>query len=617
MSEWYLLLTPLAVLAVLLLFRFAGCGTILALDDVTFGPGYPGQVAGDSPKGHWRLREASGTVAKNEVGGSPDGTYGKVSSSLPDIPAPHRSPAANPVKLELGLAQQPLLVQTDAASTSVRVQGGFVRVPFDANLNPASFTLEALVFPEWGLNDRGRYYCVLESSGPLASEPGGAKKLGFAIYAGPDDPNDPNSKYHWQLWAGTGTEFKRMGHAPNPATEVFRRPTYIGATFDGTKAFLFLFFPEKDIDQAKVELNAFPYKPAVSGDLLIGITDVNRALFPPLPGPNQMLYPFSGRIGEVAIYDKALGEERIASHVVAALTEDLKYPDEVKKESPEGYWRLVEETGTTADDATGSRDGTYDKAAAPLPEGTAAHRSPAAGPIKLDLGQPTLLDLFPPVAASFPAKSVRVQGGFVKIVSSGPLNPPEFTLEALALPEWGLNARGKYFCVIESSIPGTATPAATKKFGYALYAGPDNPSDPNSPYQWQLWVGTGTAFVRLAEKKPYVDSPKNTGPSVRTEPTYLAVTYTPAKAFLYVYTAGRHFGHVRYELTVTPYKAALATNLDLFAGITGERRALFAPFPGPARLLYPFSGRLEEVAVYSKALPEDRILAHATAAFRT
>ena len=244
---------------------------------------------------------------------------------------------------------------------------------------------------------------------------------------------------------------------------------------------------------------------------------------------------------------------------------------------------------------------------------TPIYHSPAANPIRLDLGQPALLDVFPGGEAG---KSLRVQGGFVRIPSVGPLNPPEFTLEALVSPEWDLNVSGKYYCIIESSATGQQAPAQTKKVGYALYAGPDDPNYPNSPYHYQLWVGTGAAFVRLAEQKPYSKDPaKNPGPRVVPEPTYVAATLEGTQPVLYVYVPGRHFDYVKYELNPAAYSAALAPNLDLFIGITGEFRALFAPFPGPNRRMYPFSGRLAEVAVYDKALKEDRIRLHATAAF--
>ena len=59
--------------------------------------------------------------------------------------------------------------------------------------------------------------------------------------------------------------------------------------------------------------------------------------------------------------------------------------------------------------------------------------------------------------------------------------------------------------------------------------------------------------------------------------------------------------------------------MELWIGISGPRRALFAPFPGPdpgsSGFLYPFNGRIAEVAIYNKIVPLDRIFTHGLAAF--
>ncbi|PYM73165.1 MAG: hypothetical protein DME10_10705, partial [Candidatus Rokuibacteriota bacterium] len=67
MSDWYFLTTPLAVLAVLLLFRFIGCTAFTAGENPTVetkpGPtgdpvaDYPGTVLKDNPVSYWRLQE--------------------------------------------------------------------------------------------------------------------------------------------------------------------------------------------------------------------------------------------------------------------------------------------------------------------------------------------------------------------------------------------------------------------------------------------------------------------------------------------------------------------------------------------------------------------------------
>jgi hypothetical protein len=96
-------------------------------------------------------------------------------------------------------------------------------------------------------------------------------------------------------------------------------------------------------------------------------------------------------------------------------------------------------------------------------------------------------------------------------------------------------------------------------------------------------------------------------------PTYLAATYSATEAFLFVYDENRDWDFVKYELDHQTYKAAGLA--DLFIGISGPtRRALFSP-PGPNQFLYPFNGRLAEVAVYGKVLSEPQIVSHMGSAF--
>src|SRR4029434_9200095 len=66
MTGWYLVLAPLAVLAVLVLFRFIGCASLLDIEDVRYihGPSRPDSaktVLSDNPVSYWRLQEKQGS----------------------------------------------------------------------------------------------------------------------------------------------------------------------------------------------------------------------------------------------------------------------------------------------------------------------------------------------------------------------------------------------------------------------------------------------------------------------------------------------------------------------------------------------------------------------------
>jgi hypothetical protein len=322
MNEWYFFFTPLAALAALLLFRFAGCKfTPPEAAEPTFGIPYHDEVKSDNPAGYWRLNETTGDIANNEITGSLDGNYGQAANPLSEGDPNHRSPAANPIILQLG---QPSLLASDAVATSIKVQGAFVFVQPSGPLNPPEFTLEALVLPEWNLGVLGKYYCVMESSSRIPGQPDSPKIRGYALYAGPDDPNNPNSPYHWQLWVGDGNGFVRLTEKPynepaNPGPVVLAVPTYLAVTFTPSEALLYMYVKDRNFNHIEYELNPAAYQAAVDVELFVGVTDNFRPLFPPFPGPSTVMYPFVGRIQEVAIYAAALEQNRIGSHANAAI----------------------------------------------------------------------------------------------------------------------------------------------------------------------------------------------------------------------------------------------------------------------------------------------------------
>jgi len=329
--DYFLLLTPVVVAIVLVLFRFVGCGA--SISGGSTNDEYDVEVLRDEPISYWRLQEPPGSTTAADAAGLVNGTYGTAPSPLSAGPPAVRSTAVNPTVVQVGLTDLPLLLNKPAgepSETSVRLHGGFVQVPFRGPLNPPEFTLEAVVFPEWDLSNLGKFYCVVESSSPKLADPSLIKKLGYAIYGGPDNPNDPASPYHWQVWVGTGDGFVRWTEKtpyavpvndkgePNPGPAVVPLPTYLAVTYDGATATLFMYTEDRDFDFVKYELNMVPYSAAGLADLFIGISGPSRrALFSP-PGPNQFLYPFHGRMAELAVYDKAVSEDRVVSHIGSA-----------------------------------------------------------------------------------------------------------------------------------------------------------------------------------------------------------------------------------------------------------------------------------------------------------
>ena len=198
MDHWLLVLTLLSVAAMLSCFRFAGC-VLPTYHSAPETPDYGDTVKGEtSLLAYWRLgeppRTGPGGTAADEKGGNP-GTY-----LLADLMAgTQSSETAHPPILQTG---QPGLVVTALPRTSVRVNGGYVSVPYSAVLNPPPTSSSA--WRHWGTR----------SGAPARRISSGAWWPRARI-----DANTDMSTY--ARWVGTGTIY---GQNPPAAA----KPLYIG-----------------------------------------------------------------------------------------------------------------------------------------------------------------------------------------------------------------------------------------------------------------------------------------------------------------------------------------------------------------------------------------------------
>jgi hypothetical protein len=268
------------------------------------------------------------------------------------------------------------------------------------------------------------------------------------------------------------------------------------------------------------------------------------------------------------------------------------YADDVTQDNPIVYYRLQEEPGaTTAADETGHIPAQY---------GIAPSQQ---------LGQASVMQ------SDSTELSVRFNGSFVSTQGQGSLGDlSQFSADVLVHPEWDIANERNFYCVMDYSIfvPGLPTPGPQRNAGFAIYAGPDVPTDPTSPICWQLWIGTGDEFARA---NPIDGSP---GPLVSAEDTYLAVQFGDTTAFLWAFTAGSDVDQVKFPVIRRPYVQATSSdpaNLAFNAGISQNFAALIPPFPGPSGFIYPFVGRIAEVAVYNTMLDGGRIMSHIMNAF--
>jgi Concanavalin A-like lectin/glucanases superfamily len=307
MSMWLVALIPVAVLTTVFFFGFVGC----TLDkegkgrpdrstgEWSPGDGSPGDgspevpavtyadvVKADKPLAYWRLGEGGGQTAVDQVGldvAFPAGLHAGTYNEGTPLPSEGDSASA-PGTLKFGA---PGLITNDPA-TSVDFDGGYVEVPHDGTLNPAQFSLEAWVHPAWEQGDTSFRSVV-------ASYVFGQPQVGFSLGKNEDD------HFEFSLCVGAGGWQTLVG---DTSFQKGKDETYhLVASYDGMTLKLY--------ENATLS-NQMPlsdYAPAGSTPIQIGVGE---------PTPDK-LYPFKGRIQEVAIYDYELDENIVQTHYLATL----------------------------------------------------------------------------------------------------------------------------------------------------------------------------------------------------------------------------------------------------------------------------------------------------------
>jgi hypothetical protein len=281
MSTWIVLAAPLLIAAVVVTVGFVGCTN--DFDQFEVGTPDPsrdpyGDEVFNDPRlvSYWRLNETTGTTAADSKDGNP-GTYNGAYS--------------------LGA---PGLLQGDP-DTAVALDGSsaYVSVPYTAALNPAKFTVEAVVKITGG---DGAYRAVV-SSRDIDATPG---NFGYILYV--------SDKNQWEAWVGDGTATwvtLALGQADavklGGAAEL--GPYYVALTYDGTNLTLYV-NPVDAADTDQVGAIAAGYQPNATNELRIGA------------GANEAVptYFFPGVIDEVALYNGALDFATAQKHFTIQTT---------------------------------------------------------------------------------------------------------------------------------------------------------------------------------------------------------------------------------------------------------------------------------------------------------
>ncbi|MBV9220002.1 MAG: LamG domain-containing protein [Methylobacteriaceae bacterium] len=303
MSAMLLVLLPLGLLAIVSLLCFVGC-SFSAAGIATYYQYQQTVLQTSGVLALWSLNEASGTIAYNGVttaDPSTNGTYLATTVPYPDDSQDALKSAPAPGTFQIG--QSPGIVAGDCAngdpnqvSSCAVFDGGYVSVAANASLNPAQFSIEAWVRPDWAASDPAAFRIVAmsrDNSPPIFK--------GFALYARPDNV--------WGVSVSDGTA---------PLTEVKANgPFALGltnhlvATYDGSTLVLY-------VDGDASSLPNLPYNPNVTKPLYIatGAPELplrtGTAVNDPTHGP---LNPFKGVIQDVAIYNRALTSTEVATHL--------------------------------------------------------------------------------------------------------------------------------------------------------------------------------------------------------------------------------------------------------------------------------------------------------------
>jgi hypothetical protein len=223
--------------------------------DADAGSAYAAEVAKDNPLSWWRLGEKSGNVARDEQGVR-GGTYvGNVTLGEPGAIIGDPDTAA----------------KLDGTSGCVRIADTF---EFEGK---ATFSIEMWIKPASVGTERR-----------LASRRSAMPESGYRVYFSP-------TQLRFERWSDGGLSGPSQTMLPTPA-----KWTHLVATYDGTSTRLW-------VDGTKADETPSPAPiPSVDAIFVWGSNSFCADDF------------FAGAMDELAIYDHALSDVRIAAHIKAA-----------------------------------------------------------------------------------------------------------------------------------------------------------------------------------------------------------------------------------------------------------------------------------------------------------
>jgi len=387
------------------------CLVLLAV--FVFSSAAPADLISDNPAlvGYWKLDEPAGALSAADASGH--GYAG--------------TPAGGVV------FGQPSAMSTLGASTAFNGTGK-IDVPYQAALNPASFTVSTFARYTGG----GSYNSPVTSRNTSAAQ-------GYILYRAAD------SGGQWQFWTGNGTGWDNQnGLVPAVQDQwVHLAGTYDAAT--NTKSFY-----------ANGHL-------AVSGSPAGGVVPNNARPLRIGSGRTESStgdYFFNGNVDNVAVFNQALAHQTISDQYNSF----SRYATAVLNDGPVGYWRLGEQTtfnnGLPQTPVWNSAD-------------VSAHRGGCFTNVVLNQADTPLVDDIDTAVDFSGAANIKID-----IPHSPDFNGPSFTVETWAKVEGGA---GSYRSPV-TNRDQYASPNYDQR-GYLLYADSGN--------NWTFNTGTGSGWAGI------------------------------------------------------------------------------------------------------------------------
>jgi hypothetical protein len=339
LTVWQIALVPLLVLPFVLLFRFSGCGHMLAVDEAdpepapdpgpktpsgpvvpptevppaNLPPNYRKYILGEQPNpgvvkntdvvpdgnaviGYWRLVEPTGVTSALDEKALHDGEY--VTGDPLDDVAPTAALGGSEAAAGNVVVAQPGLIVSDAGKLCRYYNGGYVRIPHFDGLHTAEFTLEAWVNLQTLKAD---YEHVLFDSGGRYALPGKpVADRGYRVLA------DRTGAWQMRLTSTAAGVFMTPPKVPLSARTHFAL-VMKNHDDDGVQKDVTIYIDGKEAATATLPT----YNPPDTAALFIAAE--NTALAP--TQAERIRAPFLGQIQEVVLHNKPLSVKELENHV--------------------------------------------------------------------------------------------------------------------------------------------------------------------------------------------------------------------------------------------------------------------------------------------------------------